>query len=128
MWLTRLAIHRPVFIIMLIGAFLVLGLRARSGMRAELNPNIEIPYVTVTAAYAGAGPEEMETLVTKPLEDAVGSTNNIKNVTSTSQEGLSTVVLEFFVGTNLDAALSDVRQKVDAARGQLPRDMDPPVI
>src|SRR5512142_679721 len=127
MWLTRLAIYRPVFIIMLIGAFLVLGLRARSGMRAELNPNIEIPFVTITAVYPGAGPEEMETLVAKPLEDAVGSVNNVKNVTSSSQESVATVTLELFVGTNMDTALSDARQKVDAARGNLPRDMDPPI-
>lgn len=128
MWLTRLSIQRPVFVIVLMAFFLVLGLRSRSEMNVDLNPKVDIPYVTITTVYAGAGPEEVETLVSKPIEDAVSAVNNVKNVTSTSQYGVSNVMLEFYVGTDLDVASSDVRQKVDGARRLLPKDVDPPVI
>lgn len=128
MWLTRLAVNRPVFIFMLVLAFMVIGWRARSGMKAELNPRVDFPFVTVTTTYPGAGPEEIETLITKPIEDAVGSSNNLKNITSRSQEGVSSVSLEFDLGTNSDLAAVEVRQKVESAKRFLPRDVDPPIV
>ncbi|MDH7570861.1 MAG: efflux RND transporter permease subunit, partial [Armatimonadota bacterium] len=97
-------------------------------MNVDLNPSVDIPYVTVTTVYPGAGPEEIETLVTKPIEDQVAAVNNVRNVTSTSQYGVSSVVLEFVMGTNIDVAFADVRQKVDAARQSLPRDANAPVV
>ena len=108
--------------------FIVLGMRSRSEMNVDLNPKVDIPYVTVTTVYPGAGPEEVETLVSKPLEDAVGSISNVKTVTSYSQYGVSNVVLEFNIGTDLDVAAADVRQKVDAARQMIPTDAEPPVV
>ncbi|NLC58728.1 MAG: efflux RND transporter permease subunit [Armatimonadetes bacterium] len=128
MWLTRLSIQRPVFVIVFMAFFIVLGMRSRSEMNVDLNPKVDIPYVTVTTVYPGAGPEEVETLVSKPLEDAVGSISNVKTVTSYSQYGVSNVVLEFNIGTDLDVAAADVRQKVDAARQMIPTDAEPPVV
>jgi HAE1 family hydrophobic/amphiphilic exporter-1 len=113
---------------MVVAAFLVLGWRARQEMPAELNPAVDIPYVTIQTVYAGAGPEEVETLITKPIEDAVGSVNGIKNLTSTSQEGISVISLEFYLGTNVDVAAADVRQRVEQAKSQLPREVDSPVV
>lgn len=113
---------------MLFAALTVLGIKSRSEMPLDLNPKVDIPYVVVSTIYPGAGPQEIETLVSKPLEDAIGSVNGLKNITSTSQEGISIVSLEFELETNLDVALSDVRGKVDAARQLLPKDADSPVI
>jgi len=128
MWLTNLAIKRPVAILMLIGALLVMGLQGFFKMPAEQDPRVEFPFVTVSTVYPGAGPGEIETLVTKPIEDAVGSVNGVKNVTSTSQQGVSTVAIEFLLSTNADVAAADVRGKVDAIRARLPREVDAPTI
>ena len=113
---------------MLIGALLVMGLQGFFKMPAEQDPRVEFPFVTVSTVYPGAGPGEIETLVTKPIEDAVGSVNGVKNVTSTSQQGVSTVAIEFLLSTNADVATADVRGKVDAIRARLPREVDAPTI
>jgi HAE1 family hydrophobic/amphiphilic exporter-1 len=128
MWLTRLSIQRPVFVIVLISTLLILGLFSRSKMQVEERPRVGIPYVTITTVYTGTGPAEMESLITKPLEDSVSSVNGIRNVTSSSQYGISFVQLEFYIGTNSQFAAQEVRQKVDGVRRKLPRDMDPPVV
>jgi len=128
MWLTNLAIRRPIVILMVFAALTVLGLKSRSGMPVDLYPKVDIPYVVITTVYPGAGPEEIETLVSKPLEDAVGSVSGMKNITSYSQEGISTVAIEFELETNLDTAMADVRAKVDAARRSIPQDAEPPVV
>ncbi len=127
MWLTRVSITRPVTITMVIVALLVLGFVSLKQLPVDLYPDVEFPFVTVISVYPGAGPEEIETLVTKPIEDSVSTISGVKNVTSTSEEGVSAVSIEFYLGTNLDTATNDVREKVDAAGFALPRDMEPPV-
>src|SRR4030042_1176558 len=98
MWLTDVSIRRPIFIIMFVLALIVLGGQSRSRMPAELNPNIDFPYVTVLTTYAGAGPNEIETLVSEPIEKAVTSIGNLRNVTSSSQDGVSSVVMGVELG------------------------------
>ncbi len=128
MWLTRAAINRPVTITMVVMAFVVLGLSSLARLPIDLYPDIEFPWVVVIAVYPGAGPEEIETLITRPIEDAVSTISGVKNVNSSSEEGVSSVAVEFQLGVNLDTAASEVREKVDAAGFRLPRDMEPPVI
>ncbi|HUV03706.1 MAG TPA: efflux RND transporter permease subunit [Armatimonadota bacterium] len=128
MWLTNLAIRRPIVILMVFAALIVLGLKSRSGMPLDFFPKVDIPYVVITTVYPGAGPEEIETLVSKPLEDAVGSVSGMKNIMSYSQEGISRVAIEFELGTNLDTAMADVRAKVDAVRMSLPQDAETPAV
>lgn len=128
MWLTRVSILRPVTITMVVMAIIVLGLVSLSKLPVDLYPKIEFPFVSVVATYPGTSPQEMETLVTKPLEDAVSTISGVKNVTSSSQEGFCSVGIEFEIGTDLDTATNDVREKADAARMRLPRDIEPPVI
>lgn len=128
MWLTRLSIQRPVFVIVLMATLVVLGLFCRSKMQVEERPRVDIPYVTITTTYPGTGPAEMESLISKPIEDAVSSVNGIRNITSSSQYGISFVQLEFYIGTNSQFAAQEVRQKVDGVRRRLPRDIDPPVV
>ncbi len=128
MTLTKLAIARPVAIIMLIGAFVVLGLVGYFNLPAELNPKVDFPTVSVITTYAGTNPEQMETLITKPIEDSVSGVSGIKQINSTSQQGISTITIQFFFGTNLDVADNNVIQKVDAIRKTLPIDSDAPSV
>lgn len=128
MWLTDVSIRRPIFIVMFVLALVVMGYVARTKMPAELNPKVDFPFVTVITIYPGAGPNEMETLITEPIEKAVTSVGNIREVTSSSQDGVSTVAVEFELGTDLDAAAADVRDKVSAIRAMLPRDAEEPAI
>jgi len=128
MWLTNLAIRRPVFILMLVSALIVLGWNSRGKMSLELNPRVDFPMISVLTIYPGAGPEEIETQVTKRIEDAVASVNGVKTIRSSSQESQSTVMIEFNIGTPSDVAASDVREKVNAIRGLLPEDCKDPVV
>lgn len=128
MWLTKVSIRRPIFIVMFVLALIVLGYQSKSKMAKELDPNIDIPYITIVTSYSGAGPSEIETLISEPIEKAVSAIGHVKTVTSTSQEGTSMVGVEFEMGTNLEAAASDVRDKVSAIRGSLPDDADEPQI
>ncbi|MCX6344753.1 MAG: efflux RND transporter permease subunit [Armatimonadetes bacterium] len=128
MWLTNVSIRRPIFIIMFVLALIVLGLQSHKKMPKELNPKIDFPYVTVVTMYPGAGPNEIETLVSEPIEKAVGSINNLRNVTSSSQDGVSMVSMEFELGTDLNAAAADIRDKVSATKGTLPKDIEEPTI
>lgn len=126
--LTKIAITRPVAILMLIMALVVLGLQGYTRMPAELNPKVDFPYVSVFTTYSGAGPSEIETLISKPIEDAVSSVSGVKNITSVSQQGVSSVSIEFYLGTDLDVAATDVREKIDGVRRALPDDADAPTI
>ncbi len=111
---------------MLVAALVVLGLQGLGRMPAELQPRVNFPFVSVFTTYTGAGPQEIETLISKPIEDAVGAVSRVKNVTSVSQQGVSVVNIEFYLGTDLDVAASDVREKVDTVRRVLPEDSDTP--
>lgn len=128
MSLTQLSIKRPIAICMLFAVLAVLGLQGLLRMPAEQDPRIDFPFISVSTGYAGAGPGEIETLISKPIEDSVSSVNGIKNVTSVSQQGISIVSIEFQLGTNIDTAAADVRAKVDAVRRVLPQSADVPLI
>src|ERR1051325_4633846 len=128
MGLTSVSIRRPVFILMVVAALIIMGLNSVGKMNLELNPKVAFPFVSVFTAYPGAGPEEIETQVTKKVEDAVASVNGIKTITSSSQEGQSAVSIEFNVGVDSNVAASDVREKVSAIRAAFPTDSKEPVI
>lgn len=128
MWLTNVSIRRPVFISMFVLALIILGWQAMRRMPAELNPDIQFPVISVITAYPGAGPQEIETLVSQPIEEAVSSVGHMRNVTSMSQDGVSVVFMELELGTDLDAGAADVRDKISAARGKLPRDIEEPQV
>src|SRR5689334_3465897 len=128
MWLTSVSIRRPVFILMVVSALIVLGLNSCSKMRVELNPKVDFPFIFVQTTYPGAGPEEIETQISKKIEDAVSGVNGIKTLTSSSQEGISAVSIEFNIGVDSSVAASDVREKVAAIRASLPQDALDPVV
>jgi HAE1 family hydrophobic/amphiphilic exporter-1 len=128
MSLTQLSIKRPIAILMLFAVLTILGLQGLFKMPAEQDPRIDFPFISVSTVYPGAGPGEIETLISKPIEDAVFSVNGIKNVTSVSQQGISIVAIEFQLGVDVDTAAADVRAKVDSVRRALPQAADVPLI
>lgn len=128
MGLTRVALSRPIFIFMLMLAAVFLGRQSYMGMRKEQNPDVSFGVITISTVYPGAGPEEINTLISRKIEEAVAGVSGIREVTSTSQEGFSTVVANFEVGTDMDEALNDTRAKVDAIVGQLPTAVEKPTV
>jgi hydrophobic/amphiphilic exporter-1 (mainly G- bacteria), HAE1 family len=128
MSLASFAIRRPVLITMIVLALVILGIIGYSRLGMDTFPNMKIPYITVAVTYSGAGPREVETKVTKVIEDAVATASNIKQIQSTASEGLSTTIIEFQVGTDPDIAAQDIRDRVSQTRGNLPADIDEPVI
>ncbi|MEQ1821604.1 MAG: efflux RND transporter permease subunit [Fimbriimonadaceae bacterium] len=128
MGLTRIAIARPVFMLMIMLVVMLMGILSYRGMRVEQNPEVQFGVVSVATVYPGAGPDEVNTLISKPIEEAVSGVAGIREVTSTSQEGLSVVVANFEIGTNMDVALNDARGKVDQVVGQLPTGVEKPTI
>lgn len=128
MGLTLAAIRRPVWVVMLMIASLVLGWLALRSLPVEQNPEIEFPWITIQTAYPGASPQEIETLISKPIEDAVTTVSGLRSITSTSLEGVSIVAIEFELGVNQDAALNDVKSNVDAIVANLPSDAEKPVV
>lgn len=113
---------------MSLAALGILGALAYSRLPADLNPQVDIPTVTVVTVYPGAGPREVEALVTKPLEDAVGSVSGVKDVFSSSQEAVSIISMDLVVGSDLERVLSAIREKVDAARASLPAGARAPIV
>jgi HAE1 family hydrophobic/amphiphilic exporter-1 len=127
MSLTNIAIRRPLFMLMVIGALLVVGLVSWTKLGVDLLPALDFPIVVVTTPYAGASPEAVDTLVTKRVEDAVASINDIDYIQSSSVQGVSTVIIFFTDKAAKDSSI-DVERKVAAIRGQLPADVKDPTI
>ncbi len=121
-------IKRPVFTTMFILVLIVFGIRAYPGLGVDLYPDVDLPMVGVTVTYEGTAPEEMETLITKPIESRVSQVSGIKTITSTIREGYSQTVLEFEMGVDPRQMSSEVREKVAGVRRMLPDDIDEPVV
>jgi hydrophobe/amphiphile efflux-1 (HAE1) family protein len=128
MWISDTSIKRPVFATMVIVSFMVLGIVSLGRLGIDLFPEVNFPFVNVQIVYPGAGPEEVETLVTRPIEDAVAGINGVKRVISTSTEGLSMVGIELRLEIDPQAATAEVREKVAAIRQRLPEQIKDPTI
>ena len=128
MTITELSIKRPSLVIIVFLALAVLGIVCYNQLPYELMPKMSPPIVTVVTSYYGASPEEIENNVTKVIEDAVSGIEKIDKVTSTSQEGVSMVTIQFKFSTNIDYSLQDVQRKVNAIVNQLPTDAGTPVV
>ncbi len=126
--ITGFAARKPVTIFMLLSVLILLGGIAIHNMREELLPNIEVPYVVVVTPYMGAGPEEVEDLVTNKVESAIQLVNGIKSVNSISYENFSLITIEFNWGTNLEYATAKVKQSIDTFSTLLPQGVDPIVV
>ncbi|MCL4512376.1 MAG: efflux RND transporter permease subunit, partial [Bacteroidetes bacterium] len=128
MRLTELAIKRPAFITMVFVALAVLGLYSYNQMGVDLLPRMDWPIVSVVTVYQGAGPREVENDVTKPMENALSTLNNVDNIRSYSLENVSIVVVQFSFSADIDAATNDVQRNVDMVRSTLPREVKAPQV
>lgn len=118
----KISINNPVFITMLMVAAVVVGLLAFTQLPVDLLPNVSIPVVAISTVYPGASATDVERSITKPIEEAVSSLNGVDTVTSTSQENLSLVTIQFTLETDPQKAAQDVQERINAIRGTFPRD------
>lgn len=128
MKVTEIAIRRPAFVTMIFVALAVLGVFGYNRMGVDLLPKMDWPYVSVVTVYPGAGPKEVESLVSKPLEEAVTGIGNLDNVRSYSYEGVSVVLAQFGFSSDVDVVTNEVQRKVETIRNALPDDADAPRI
>lgn len=128
MFLPNLSIRRPVFVVMQVLAVLVLGVVSYTRIGIDLVPNVEFPYISITTIYPGAGAQEIENQVTKPIEEAMSAINGLKNIYSTTAEGFSQAFLEFKIEVKVRDADSDVREKLSEIRSELPKNIEEPTI
>ena len=126
--LAQICIRRPVFATMLILALVVLGVSAYMKLGVDLYPKVDIPVVTITTTLRGASPEEVETQVTKRIEEAVNTTSGIDELRSLSAEGISLVFVSFVLEKDPDVGAQEIRDKVAGIARDLPKDVDPPLI
>ncbi|MCY4187564.1 MAG: efflux RND transporter permease subunit [Bryobacterales bacterium] len=128
MSLPEFSIKRPVTVLMAVMVCLLLGTIAFTEIPVDLMPEVNYPTLSITTDYEGVGPEEIETLISRPLEQIVSAAPGVERVTSTSSEGRSSVRVEFVFGTDIDAASDEVRSRLDRGRRSLPDDIEPPTI
>ncbi|BAZ32442.1 acriflavin resistance protein [Cylindrospermum sp. NIES-4074] len=122
------SIKKPVPTIVLFLILTVVGWVSFTTLGIDINPNIDVPTVTVTVTQPGAGPAELESQVTKKVEDAVAGLGNIDNMISTVTDGNSTTIINFLLGTDSDRATNDVRNAVSQIRQNLPQEINEPII
>src|SRR6266496_984968 len=126
--LADLCIKRPVFATMINLFLVVLGWFSFKDIGIDQFPNVELPIITVTTTLRGASPEEMETSVTKPLEEIINTIQGIDELGSVTTEGVSQITVQFLLERNRDIAAQDVRDKVNTILARLPPGTDPPII
>ncbi|RSK28645.1 efflux RND transporter permease subunit [Bacillus sp. HMF5848] len=128
MKLVDVSVKRPVGVFMIVLAILALGWISLRNLAIDLYPKIDIPIAVVATNYQGAAPQEIEKLISKPLEDSMSSVQGIDTIQSQSQANSSLVILQFQSGVDLDSALLEVREKVDQVKGFLPEDANEPSV
>ena len=128
MFLSDISIKRPVFATMMMVALVVLGVVSYKRLAIDEYPDITYPVVIAQTTYPGASPDVMMRDVSKPIEEALNTVQGIKEITSTSLEGVSIVRLEFNLGVDVAVAQQDVQAKVARIRRSLPQDMEDPII
>ena len=126
--ITRFSIKRPVGISMIVCLFVVLGLFSFIRIGVELLPAVNTPYITVMVKYPGASAESVEQQVVKPVEEALSSLSNVKNIQSTAQYERARVTVELEFDADADSAAIDATKKVEAIRYNLPDEADEPVV
>ena len=126
--LPSFSIKRPAFITSIIAVIVTVGVISFSKMSVDLFPNIDIPVIFVSTPYSGAGPSEIETSVSKPLEEELSTIAGIKKLTSRSLQDNSQVIITFYQGTDMKYAEQQVRDKINQAKPRLPEDIKEPII
>ena len=128
MTLAGLSIRRPVATTMLMISMMFIGLIAMFSMKSEMLPNMNIPVVTIRTPWNGAVPEDVETQITKKIEEVLPNVEGIDKIESTSQYGMSTIVVKFNFGIDADDKVTDIQREVSRLVNDLPADADTPVV
>lgn len=126
--ISKFSVKRPYTVLVGVVLVLVLGYVSFSSMQTDLLPDMNLPYAIVYTTYVGASPEEVETTVTRPIEQAMATISNIENISSTSSENLSMVTLEFAQTANMDSITVDMREKLDQIEGAWSESVGNPII
>ncbi len=126
--LAEVCIRRPVFAVMIILALVVVGAAAHGQLGVDRFPSVDLPVVTVRTILPGASPEEVESVLTRRIEETVNTVEGISEMRSVSGPGVSFVITTFNLDRNIDVAAQDVRDRVAGITGNLPPDVDPPIV
>ncbi len=128
MILAEYSVKRPIGITMIMCIVLIFGVVSLFHLPIDLMPDITYPRITISASYSNASPIEVETLITRPIEQAISAVPGVEEITSNSTEGSSRVRVSFAWGTDLDAASNDIRDRIDRISARLPDDMERPML
>ena len=128
MSITGLAIRKSTTVLVLIVFIFIIGLQSYFTLPRELAPDIKIPFMIVSTLYSGVAPEDIETLVTRPIEQELKTLKDVREISSSSSESFSVIAIEFEPDVDLDFALQKVKDKVDAAKPKLPAGAEDPVV
>lgn len=126
--LSQFSVKRPYTVIVAVVLVIVLGVISYMGMRTDLLPEIELPYVVVVTAYPGASPEQVEQAATKPLESSLGTVSGLKKISSISQENSSIIILEFARDINMDSAMIELSNNIDMVSARLDSAVGKPML
>ncbi len=126
--ITRSVLKRPVTTVMVVLCLIVFGLTSVLSSKLELTPAMDMPMLVVFTLYPGASPDDVDELVTQPIEDETGTLSGMKGVTSVSSENYSIVLLEYEYGIDIDDAYDDLKKKMDVLKMSLPDDVETPTI
>lgn len=122
------SIRNPIAPILMFFLLMVLGIQSFQTMPITRFPNIDVPVVSVTVVQSGAAPAELETQITKEIEDAVAGITGVKNIVSTVTDGISTTTVEFRLEVPTDRAVQDTKDAIDQIRSDLPGDIEEPIV
>ena len=128
MFLSNLSIKQPVFATMMMAALAVLGISSYQQLNVDQFPEVEFPIVTVTTRYAGASPETVERDVTRKIEESINTVEGVRHIESSSQEGISSIIVQFRLEVPTQVASQDIRSKVASIRSELPREIEEPLV
>lgn len=126
--LTKTVLKRPVTTVLCVLCLMVFGFISLFSSKMELTPEMNMPMMVISTIYVGASPEDVDELLTKPIEDAIGQLSGVDSITSASSENSSMVLLQYDYGTDMDKAYSDLKKKVDVLESSLPEDAMAPII
>ena len=127
-FLSQLSVKRPVTVIMIVLIFMLIGTISLLTLNVDLFPEMDLPVAIAITSYSGAAPEEIEELITKPLEGQLSTVHNIDSIQSMSSRGSSIVIVMFKYGTDMDTAALEMREKVDFAQRMFPDGAEKPMV
>ena len=130
MIITDMAVRKRISVVVILFVIIIFGLVAYRSLPRESAPDITIPYIFISTSYPGVAPEDIEKSITIPIEKKLKGLESVKHIRSSSTEGISSIVIEFVAGTDIDEVLPKTKDKVDMAKPELPSDLqdDPEVM